>query len=311
MDNAGALRSLPSLVVGPCLNLHLTGGDECFEVEQTVCFLDESVYAALLQSEFFEEHLLVLVGFERCDVLLGLGSDDEHFGAFALGDFGYLLRVFVAALSRCLVDVAHVQYGLGGEQEEVVSIVLLLLRLELYGTCVLALLEHLLVGFEYGYSHLGVLVVADSCYLRLLLQLALNGFEVLELQLGVDYFLVLYRIDAGTALAYDVVVVEAAQYVDDGVGLADVAEELVAQTLALAGALDESGDVYYLARGGHDASRVHYFGELGESFVGYCYHAYVRLDCTEGEVGCLRLGVGEAVEKSGLAHVGESYYTTF
>ena len=172
------------------------------------------------------------------------------------------------------------------------SVVLLLLRLELHGACVLALLQHLLVGFEHGYCHLGVLVVANGCYLRLLLQLALYGFEVLELQLGVDYFLVFYGIDAGTALAHDVVVVEAAQNVYDGVGLADVAEELVAQTFALACALDESGYVYYLARCGHDTARMYYLGELCESLVGYCYHAYVRLDCTEGEVGCLRLGVG-------------------
>jgi hypothetical protein len=41
----------------------------------------------------------------------------------------------------------------------------------------------------------------------------------------------------------DVAALEAAQHVDDGVHLADVGEELVAEALALAGAADQAGDV--------------------------------------------------------------------
>ena len=40
-----------------------------------------------------------------------------------------------------------------------------------------------------------------------------------------------------------VAVLEAAQHVGDGVDLADVGEELVAQALALAGAAHQAGDV--------------------------------------------------------------------
>ena len=56
---------------------------------------------------------------------------------------------------------------------------------------------------------------------------------------------------------------------------------------------------------------MNYLGKLREAFVGNGDDAHVRLDCTEREVGCLRLSVREAVEKSGLAHVRESYDTTF
>jgi hypothetical protein len=41
----------------------------------------------------------------------------------------------------------------------------------------------------------------------------------------------------------DVVVLEAAQHVHDGVDLADVGEELVAEAFALGGAAHEAGDV--------------------------------------------------------------------
>ena len=60
----------------------------------------------------------------------------------------------------------------------------------------------------------------------------------------------------------DVLVLEAAYDVRDGVGLTDVLEELVAETLALGGALDESRDVDELHGGGHDLLGVVDGGEL-------------------------------------------------
>jgi hypothetical protein len=55
---------------------------------------------------------------------------------------------------------------------------------------------------------------------------------------------------------HHVVVGEAAHHVHDGVGLADVGEELVAQALALAGAGDQAGDVDELDDGGLDLLRL-------------------------------------------------------
>ena len=189
VDDAGTLRSLPALVVCPRLHLHLAGGDECLQVEQVVSLLYETVHAALLKTQLLKEHLLVLVSLERCDVLLGLRSDDEHLRTLVLCYLRNLLRVLVAALCRRLVYVAHVEHGLGGEQEEVVSVALLLLRLELYAACVLSLLQHFLVSLKHRHGYLGVLVVANGCYLRLLLQLRLYGLEVLQLKLGIDNLL--------------------------------------------------------------------------------------------------------------------------
>ena len=81
MYHAGTLGCLPTLVIGPCLDLHLSGGDECLEVEQTVGLLDETVYAALLQSQLVEKHLLVVIGLERRDVFLCLGGYYHGLGA--------------------------------------------------------------------------------------------------------------------------------------------------------------------------------------------------------------------------------------
>ena len=70
----------------------------------------------------------------------------------------------------------------------------------------------------------------------------LEAFEVGQQQFGLDHFGVGDGIDlVGDML--DVVILEAAQDVDDGVDLADVAEELVAEPFALGRAFDEPGDV--------------------------------------------------------------------
>ena len=50
----------------------------------------------------------------------------------------------------------------------------------------------------------------------------------------------------------DVLVLEAPDDLDDGVDLADVGQELVAEAFALAGALDQPGDVHELDRRGND-----------------------------------------------------------
>ena len=82
VDYAGTLWCLPSFVVGPCLYFHFACGDECLKVKQRVGFLDKTVHAAFLQSQFVEKHLLVLVSLQTGNVFLCLSCNDEGFCAF-------------------------------------------------------------------------------------------------------------------------------------------------------------------------------------------------------------------------------------
>ena len=309
VDYAGTLRSLPALVICPCLNLHLACGDECLEVKQGIGFLYQTVYAALFEAKLVEEHLLVFVCLKACYVFLCLACYNEHLGAFGLCHLLNAAAVVVAGLGRCLVDVANIQHGLSRQQEQVACGVLLFLAVKLNHACVLALFEHFLVCLEHPYFYF-CLLVSGGCHLLLPAQASLYGLEVLQLQLGVDDFLVAYRVYAAVNVS-DVVVVEAAQHVYDGVGFAYVSEELVAQTFALAGTLYESGNVHNLAGCGHNASRMYNLGELCEAFVGHGYHADVRFDGAKRKVGCLCLRARQAVENRRLAHIRQSYYTTF
>ena len=107
----------------------------------------------------------------------------------------------------------------------------------------------------------------------------------------------------------DVGVVEAAEDVYDGVGFTDVGEEFVAEAFALAGALDESGDVDDFHGGGDDVGGLHELDEAVEALVGYSDDADVGLYGAEGKVSRLCFGVAKAVKKCRFSHVGESDYS--
>lgn len=77
---------------------------------------------------------------------------------------------------------------------------------------------------------------------------------------------------------------------DDGVGLADVAQKLVAKTLALGGSLDKACNIHYLAGGGNYSSGMDYLCQTGETLVGHGDDAHIGFYRTERKVGCLCLG---------------------
>ena len=95
-------------------------------------------------------------------------------------------------------------------------------------------------------AELGLLVAALGGPLGLG-QGVVEGLDVGQHQLDLDRLDVRDRVDRAGDVD-DVGVLEAADDLEDRVDLADVAEELVAQPLALAGPLDDPGDVHQLQR---------------------------------------------------------------
>src|SRR5882757_4652671 len=102
-------------------------------------------------------------------------------------------------------------------------------------------------------------------------------------------------------------VLKATYDLHNGVGLANVAEELVAKTLAGARAADQTGDVDKVDRGGDNLLRAGEFAEHGEPRVGHGHDPDIRVDCAEGIIGGLRLaGAGDGIKESGLANIGQT-----
>ena len=103
----------------------------------------------------------------------------------------------------------------------------------------------------------------------------------------------------------DVVVVEGAHHLADGVRLPDGRQELVAQALPLGRAADEPCDVHEGHRRRYHRRAVVEIGQLLQPRIGHGHHAHVGLNGGEGVVRRQHLVVGQRVEERGLAHVGQ------
>ncbi|MNL45662.1 hypothetical protein D3C87_1683240 [compost metagenome] len=101
----------------------------------------------------------------------------------------------------------------------------------------------------------------------------------------------------------DVLVLEAAHHVDDGVHLADVGEELVAKTLALARAAHQPRDVHELDGGRDDGRGLDDALQHAEALVGDRHDADVGVDGAERIVGRHGSGASQGVEEGRLPDV--------
>ena len=200
-----------------------------------------------------------------------------------------------------LVHVGDVEHGLHREQVQIVE-GLLLFGVQAQGARAMAFvqaLEHLLRHFQL----LGARLVALGFLLQARDGLFQRG-QVGQDELGLDGLHVGERVHAAGHV-HHVRIPEEAHHLADGVRLADVREELVAQALALAGAGDQAGDVHELHRCRHDARRVVDGGQGVQPRVGHGDHAHVGLDGGERVVGREAALVREGREQRGLADVGQ------
>src|SRR5467141_1787225 len=104
----------------------------------------------------------------------------------------------------------------------------------------------------------------------------------------------------------DVAALEAAHYVRDRVHFADVRQELIAESLALRGAGDQTCDVDKLDRGRHDLLGLRDRGQLRQARVRHGDHAEVWINGTERIILGRYLCARERVEQGRLADIGQT-----
>ncbi len=93
------------------------------------------------------------------------------------------------------------------------------------------MVECFFYGAEHLILHFGNLVAAGLCLFESARKAAFHSFKVFDKEFVVDNFLVTHGVHAAVDMCY-VVVVEAAQYVYYGIGLADIGKEFVAEAFA-------------------------------------------------------------------------------
>ena len=153
--------------------------------------------------------------------------------------------------------------------------------------------------------HLGFLVAL----LRLFQQLRhalFEAFEVGEHQLGLDRFGVFHRVHLAGHVRH-IIIDKAAQHVGDGVGLADVGEELVSQPFAFGRALHQAGDIGEAQLRLDDLLALGDGGQLVDARVRHGHVAHVRFDRAKRIIGRLcRRRLRERIEQGGFADIGQA-----
>ena len=239
-----------------------------------------------------KKHLLVR-GLEVGNLRLERRANRHDRRAFALGIIldGAQQRIFDEAV---LGDVGDVHRRLHRQQKKRLQH-RALFRIQIDRACGLSLIQggrHLL---ERCHQALCLLVAARARDLGVLGELLIDRGEVRERELRVDRFDVRHRIDRAGDV-YDVVVGEAAHDVGDGIGLADVGQELVAQSFALGRARDEPRDVDKFHSRGNDTRRARDARQRVEPWIGHGDNPDVGLDRAERVVLRGDAGFGQRVE---------------
>ena len=136
-------------------------------------------------------------------------------------------------------------------------------------------------------DHLFGILVAAFGFFAQAVDAPLQAVEIGEHQLGLDRLDIGDRVDAALNMR-DVGILEAAHHMCDGIDLADIGEELIAEPLAFRGTAYQPRDIHEGQPGRDDLGR---FGELGERLeprIGHRHFADIRLDGAERIIGRLR-----------------------
>ena len=108
---------------------------------------------------------------------------------------------------------------------------------------------------------------------------------------------------------HDVFVVKATDHMDNGIGLANIGQELVAKARTLTGTLHQTGNVHELNDRRGLFVRLIDLCQLVQPCIRHCYHAHVGVNGAEGVVGAFSTSVGDGVEQGGLANIRQSHDT--
>ena len=162
--------------------------------------------------------------------------------------------------------------------------------------------QHVKVVFGSLIAHLGGLFH--------LLDFTVDLLQILDLQLKLHDLDVAHGVN-GAFHVGEVLVVEAAQHMDECVALAHVGEEAVADAFALTGAFSQARHIHHIHSGINQLVGSDERVDFGQTLVGHVAHTDIRLVGTVGEIGDGGLSIGDAIEHSGLTCIGKADDATF
>ena len=303
MDHPGRLRGQRAFRNGPGPRLLGPDGEIGLQMQERIARADQPVETRLLQPHLRQEHRL-LGRVKLGDLLLDPGRD--HHMRIALGrrHRRHPVRMGIALRRLSLLHVADIEHGLCGQKlQEPPAPPVLLGHADRARRP--ACLQRLPRRLEQPVLVERLLVAALDLAGQVRKPL-LDRLQIGQHQLGLDRGRIRDRVDTPLDMG-DVVILETAQHMGDRIDLADIGQELVAQALALRGALHQPRDVdkghprrNHLARLGDGGQRL-------EPRIGDRDIADIGLDRAEGEIrGLCGGGPRQRVEERRLAHIRQS-----
>ena len=297
MDYTGSLRGLVALVVGPRPYLLWPCSEECLQIEKGVCTLDKPYYPRLFQPYLFKEHFALFITVQFGNFRLDFGCNDQNLRIFVLNRFFHSFYILITLFCTCFIYIAYIHYRFVGKQEEFSCQFLFLRIVECNRTGRFPLFENTFVFEQYFVEFLCVLVSSGLGLLLHLMYSVLYGLQIFKLQFCVYDFLVADRVHAAVYM-YNVGIIEAAEYMQDGICLPDVCKELVAEPLSFARPLYQAGNVYNFYRCGNYPLGVDKLFQNLKSFIWNYRRANVGFYGTKRKICRLRLPRTDTVKKS-------------
>ena len=237
--------------------------------------MDDAVETGFGQAQFLQE-FGGFFGVEFGDFGFDGGADRDHVGAFRGGEFSDYIQMRIV-FETVFGDVGDIQHRLGGDQMQFfqpAALVSCISKLRAW-LPFLDMRLHRCMNANLALASLSLDLAslpARSVW-RSIDSMSASSSSVLMVSMSLSGSMV--------ADVHDIVVFKAAHDLGNGVGFADMAEKLVAQSFALRGACDEAGNVDKFHRRRHDFFRLHDIGELLQARVRHFDYADVRIDRTK------------------------------
>ena len=257
-----------------------------------VAGLHQLVKSRLLQAKILQEHGLLIV-VQLGNLLLDLGADDEYLAAVLRSVFpdGLHARIGSAVVGQVILShIRRIDHRLRGQQIQGGEnrFFILIRRLEsrrqraglqklLHALQKIRLLRQRLI-------HSGLLAyLGDPSF---------QNLNIGENQLQIDRLDIPERIDASVHM-HHVGVFKAAHHMNDGVHLTDVAQKLIAESLSLGCALDQTGDIHELDHRGRHLFGVIHISEKLQPLVRNGHDSHIGIDGAERIIRRFRSRFGQ------------------
>ena len=148
---------------------------------------------------------------------------------------------------------------------------------------------------------LEALIAALEAFLRLF-QPPVDHFQVRHDELQVDNINIPQRIRAALDMGH-IRIIKAADDMDDGIRIADVREEFIPQTLALARALDQPRDIDKFDDRRRKLLRLVLISQPLQPLIRHRDHPHIRVDGAKRIIIRRDPGIGDRIKQSRLPHI--------